>query len=103
MPSIVFLAPKELVHTQKYRFYSSKDAKLNVPPDITYWDTPLKAGSPILELRANKPIQSVSGQINFIGVTAIETCQGQLPVVDVLSQLTGYTELVVSQFRSQFK
>lgn len=103
VPSVVLIAPKEMQHSHSYKFYSEKDADLNIPPDVTCWAGPLQPGIPLIELKTNRPIESASGQVTYTGIAALETCQGRLPVIDVLTSLTSYTELVVSQFRDFFK
>lgn len=41
--------------------------------------------------------------MNVVANVAIQTCQGIIPVPDILNQLTNYTESVVSVFRGFFK
>lgn len=103
VPSVILVAPKEFGNSHSYKFYSAKDADLNVPPNVTFWVGALEPDITIMELKTISPIESASGELKCSAIVAMQTCYGNLPVVDVITQLTNYTELVVTQFREMFK
>lgn len=101
-PSWILLPPKSFEFSQTVHFYSDEDARYDGAPKVTLFADPLKQGNTILEQITYKPIEKVSGQMNIVANVAIPTCQGVIPVPDILNQLTNYTELIVSEFRGFF-
>lgn len=103
VPSVVLLAPTDLSHNASTVFYSDEDASANVPPDATIWAGPLQPGVVLIELRTNKPIESVSGKFEGHAIVAIQSPIESVAVAPTLMALHQYTALVISQFGSFFK
>jgi len=103
VPSVVLVAPTEMMHSFSVEFYSEEDAKANDPPDATVWFGPLQPGVVLVEQRTNRPVAKV--HVNFQGkaVVALQIGDKRPPVVKVLNELGRYTALVVDQFREFFK
>lgn len=103
VPSVVLIAPTTMTHNVSAAFYSDEDATANVPPDVTFWAGPLKAGAVLVEWRTNRPIASVSGSFEGIAIVAIQTPHELAAVVPTLQALHQYTRLVASQFSGFFQ
>ena len=102
IPIVVHLLPNSIAHSAGVKYYSEEEAALNVPPDVSVWVDKLIPGTMLMELRSKHPIESVSGNFNYITTVSIDVKGTLLPVMDLMPNLARYTNLILNQFKPLF-
>ncbi len=102
VPSVVLMAPTGVEFDGQVEFYSEEHARLNTPPDTTFFGDPIARGSILLEHRAKNPISKVKGSFRVPLAISLRTPRGILRLEQTLPGLESYANLVVDQFRPLF-
>lgn len=98
MPVPFLVPPREIQFSQACEFQSEQEAEANVPPDVIVYTDPLSHGSILFEHKTKHPVNIISGQFKITANVAINTHIGLREITEVVSQLTWYTRLVVTEF-----
>tara|TARA_R110002049_G_scaffold69023_1_gene178831 strand:+ start:793 stop:1590 length:798 start_codon:yes stop_codon:yes gene_type:complete len=103
IPINIHLPPNSIAHSAGVEYYSNEEASLNVPPDVVVWVDKLIPGTVLMEYRSKHPIKRVEGNFNLVTTVSIDIKGTLIPLLDVLPYLTNYTNLILNQFRLDFK
>ena len=98
MPVPFLIPPQEISFQQSCQFYSNEDATANIPPNVIIHAGSLVHGKTVLEYITTCPIKQADGVFQIKANVAIEANNFTREVIEIISQLTWYTRLVVNEF-----
>ncbi len=98
MPVPFLVPPNEISFNQTCQFYTEEEAKANIPPNVIIHADPLMHGNMVMEYITNCPLKEAAGNFQIKAGVAVEVNNHRRELFEVLSQLIGYTKLVIGEF-----
>lgn len=102
VPTVLLIVPINHNQSTKVKYYSEREAELDVPPKIEVFGHPIVKNSIIFEHKTEYPIESVEINLDFNVQVSIQTLNGPEQIAILIPALYNYVLTIVNLFRPFF-